>query len=81
MINLRNCTTFIQSHIKKISNKYIPKKMKRTKYRKYQAPQLKEASLETEGVFCQSLRTNAQLDEIYVVDIDGEDAEPSDFEF
>ena len=37
--------------------------MKRTKYRKYQAPQLKEASLETEGVFCQSLRVLWKVDE------------------
>ena len=38
--------------------------MKLSKYKKYQAPWVKETTLEAEGIFCQSLRVLYQVDEI-----------------
>jgi len=39
------------------------------KYRMYQAPRVREASLETEGVFCQSL-FRVEVDELDVITSD-----------
>lgn len=52
--------------------------MKLKKYRKYQAPRVGEATLEAEGIFCQSLRVLMEVDLLDVVTSDtvgeGEDA-------
>ena len=37
--------------------------MKRIKHRNYQTPRVREACLEVEGIFCQSLRVLYQVDE------------------
>ncbi len=52
--------------------------MKRTKYRNYQAPRVREASLETEGVFCQSLRVLWKVDETENVNYFEEGSSPSE---
>ena len=59
--------------------------MKLKKYRMYQAPRVGLNSLETEGIFCQSLRPNGQADEIHVIP-EGDQTgpvpeEPQHFEF
>ena len=57
--------------------------MKRIKHRNYQTPRVREACLETEGVFCQSLRVLWQVDETDNINYleEGEVGEPLDLEF
>ncbi len=53
--------------------------MKLSKYKKYQAPWVKETTLEAEGIFCQSLRVRMEVDPLEIVTSDtvgeGESAE------
>ena len=56
--------------------------MKRTKYRKYQAPQLKEACLETEGFLCQSFGLMISARELENMNsVTGDEAEPFYLEY
>lgn len=59
--------------------------MKRNNYRKYQAPRVREAGLETEGVLCGSLGIDSQVDMLENVNARsasaGEEVEKSYFEF
>ncbi len=59
--------------------------MKLVKHRKYQAPRVREASLEAEGLFCESFVGLMRVDEsenmnTYLED-DGSTTEPLDFQF
>ena len=59
--------------------------MKLSKYRKYQAPRVREAGLETEGIFCQSFRGLMEVDPAdnrnTYFDDEGNTTEPLNIEF
>ena len=56
--------------------------MKRYKLRKYQTPRIVQTSLESEGIFCDSLSFILQADETQNINaLTGEDAEPNYIEF